>query len=647
MGRTTLVAMIKKQGLNILLGLVSTGIIGFFLIRTVSEYDIWFHLAMGKEILRTGSIPVVDRFSLLNMGRPYHDSQWLFQVLVAAGYRFAGFWWLQAVQVALWGVTLSYVFRACRVWSTTAASWLFVLVTALACEERFTVRPELVTVAILAMFYFWLQQGKYRSLPGIGLFALMQIVWTNSHGVYVIGPFLVGCYLLEALYQGWIDKKYADVRHLGILLCVVLAGCLVTPYGLGGLKFAWLLLLQVSPAAPRLFEMVYDLAPPLGSISRGTTAFWFFFALLAAGGVTVSAMLWCRRGRVPLARTLIAAGMLAAAMTGIRNMPLFAVVVAPLIAEYWSLLPKPLYRKFCLVATGTVLAVAMLVWSPRPALEHLTTWVPYRFGIGLSPDYVPLALPRLLDRLKFTGPVFNSQNLGGFYEFHGYPERIPFFDGRFEAYKPEVLLATYRAAANATTQPEAWNELMRRYDFRGVLLENGSVDAAGLLPTLVKSPQWRLVYLDCAASFWLRTDYPGLPPEVDAAAVASLVENIDSFANAQTVFEFLDAASLYPDLRLKLLEQASRRWEDPFILKNLGLLQMQSGMPERAEETFRRLLKLTPRSPSTIVTLAQLALMRGDRTGAENYLLRGLKYYPDDAVMKENLEIVRTPIRAR
>lgn len=625
----------------LLLRLLVAATIGFFLIRTISESDIWFHMAIGKEILRSGVLPTVDDFSLLSFGRPYHDSQWLFQVITAAGYSFAGFWWLQAIQVVLWCLILRFVYSSCRAWSSVEWSWLFVLITALACEGRFTIRPELVTYLAAAFFYYMLQQGRYSSRADIIMIAIVQVVWSNCHGIYVIGLFLVGSYFIEALIYGWQSKQYKDVRNLGILMCAVLVGCLVTPFGLNGLKFAWLLMIQSSPAGSKVYKLIYEMSNPLGVASRATTAFWFYFLLLVGWCITLLAMLWSRKGELPLARTMIAVGMLAVSLTGIRNMPLFAIVATPLIAEYLFLVQKSFYRKFCAVATGVVLAVAMIVWSPKPAFDHLVNWVPYRFGIGISSDYVPMALPQFLDKLNFIGPVYNSQSLGGFYEYFGYPRRIPFFDCRTEVYRAEDLLEAYEVVNQATIQPALWIDFLRRYGFIGLLIENGSNDASGLLPTIARDNQWRLVYLDYAASFWLRADYPAMPPGIDKTVIASLVERVDSYANVENLFLFLDKADLYPELRLLLIERASHKWANQFTLKNLGLLQMQSGNLEQAEITFLRLLKMSPHSRSTIVTLAQIALARSDRMKAERYLLKGLEIHSNDPVLLENLNVVR------
>ena len=626
---------------RVVIALLVISVIGFFLIQKVSEYDIWFHMAMGKEILRSGAVPVLDKFSLLNYGRVYHDSQWLFQVIAAAGYRFAGFWWLQALQVGCWGLTFVFVYLACRVWCPSIAAWLIVLVTAIACEDRFSIRPEIVTVLMVSVYYWWLQQGRYRSMPGMAVLTLAQIIWTNCHGVYVIGPFMVGCYLLEALSYDWQRKQYSETRRLAYLFCAVAIGCLITPNGLAGVKFVWQLLGEVSPAASKVFKGLYDMSPLFGDVSRTTVAFWFYYVLLAGFVSAFIFTIYCRKGRLPLARTLIVVAMLVTSLTGIRNMPLFAVVVAPLIAEYLSLIKVQRYRIASMTATGVAIVVAMLIWSPRPAWEQFKILAPHNFGFGLSPDYVPLKLPQLLDQLDFSGPVFNSQNLGGFYEFHGYPRRIPFFDGRFEAYEPDALLSTYETAANATAQPERWNDLLRKYGFRGLLIENGSADAAGLLPIIARAPQWRLVYLDYAASFWLRADYPRQLPTVTAEEISALVAGATNYPNMENIFLFLDNAALYPDLRLKLIEQASHRWVNQFTLKNLGLLQLNSGNLEQADRAFQRLLELSPRSRLTLTTLAQIALARGDRQKAEKYLLQGLNFYPNDPSLRENLEVVR------
>lgn len=623
-------------------GLLVVPIIAFFLIRQVSDSDMWFHMAVGKQILAAGSLPATDQLSLLNFGQPVYAHLWLFQTLLAAGYPLGGAWWLQGVQVVLLSLTLFIVYRTTRIRTSANTAWLLLLAVAIASSERFTVRPELVSFIMIALYYCRLQQGKYHSSVDIIVFFIMQEIWTNSHGIFVIGPFLTGCYFAEALLKGFMGKGYKDARSLGILTAVVTTACVVTPNGWENIQYAWRLFVESNPMAPRLSNATHEMAAALGEVSRTMLPFWFYLFLIVAFLFSLLAVALHRRRQLPLARTMIGLALLAASMTGMKNIPVFALVAAPLIGEYLSLLDSDRLRRTCAAAIAATMTIAVLVWSPRPALTYLATWVPYRFGLGLSADYVPVGLPAFLDKTGFSGPIFNSMDQGGFYEYHGYPGRIPFYDSRLQDYNPKELIAAYEAVVNANQNPAGWYALERRYGFRGILLGNlpDDKEASGLLPLLSADPAWRPVYVDYAASFWMKTDQGHLPPAIDSGYVKNLVNGVSNFAQAENIDFLLEKTGLYPELRIILLEKAVRQWENTAFLINLGLIKLQSGNLPEAEKLFLRVLRLKPDSRLTLTTLAQIALYRNDRAMAEKYLRKALKYYPRDADLQHNLDTV-------
>lgn len=629
------------RGVSLSCAFVTIVTIAFLLVRKISEYDIWFHLTLGREIIQNRSIPVIDTFSLLNKGRAFHDSQWLFQVLAAAGFSSMGVYWLQLLQAGLWGLTFWAVYRSVRTWGSVPGSYLLLLIVAFACEERFTIRPELVSIAMIALIYLQLQQNRFHKPADMALLFVLQVIWTNCHGIFIIGPLMAGCYLVVAVTRDLSNRDFSDSRRLALLTLLLTVACLITPYGWDGLKFTWLLATQVGPSAPSIFRSVYDLRPPFGPSSRSVIAFWFYFALVAAFFSSLLTIVIHDRRKIPYARVMIVSAMFVLSLTGIRNIPLFAVVAAPLIAEIFAATEPKRIRRITAALTTVVMIAGLMVWSPRPALNHLITWIPYRFGLGVAADYVPLGLPAFLDRIRFNGPIYNTQGLGGFYEFHGYPRRIPFLDGRFEAYDPQVLYRLVETTFNAYRNPEPWYALEKRFGFQGLLLENGSGDSIGLLPLIAKDNRWRLVYLDYAASFWLRTDQPDLPPAVDQTTLTALIDNVANSVQAENLGVFLEKTERFPIQRLRLLELAESRWQTAEFTKNLGLLQMNLGQLDEAESTFKRLLTRHPKSLQTLLTLAQIALLRGDRTGAENYLIRGAELYPNDADVRENLAAIR------
>jgi hypothetical protein len=495
---------------------------------------------------------------------------------------------------------------------------------------------------MIAVYYFRLQQGKYYSPSDLATFFILQVVWTNSHGIFVIGPAMAGCYLAEALIKGIMGRGYQKAKPLGILTAITVVACLATPYGLGNFQYAWSLLGASQHLTLELSNSTYEMAPALGGVSRALLPFWFYFFLMVAFFTSNLAVVLYRRQELSIARMLIGFSLLAASLTGMKNMPIFAIVAAPLIAENLSLLGSRKIRRICTAMAIAATAIASAVWSPRPAFQYLTTWVPYRFGLGLSADYVPLKLPDFLKGIGFSGPIFNSMDQGGFYEYHGYPVRIPFYDSRLYDYNPQSLIAAYEAVINAPRYPAGWHALERRFAFRGILLDNlpDDKEAAGLLPLISSDPAWRLVYLDYAASFWMRTDEKNLPPSQTKTSVELLVDGISNFAQAENINSFLEKSGRYPELRIKLLEKAVRQWENTELLINLGQLKMQAGNFADAEEIFLRVLRYKPDSRLTLTTIAQLALFRNDRTTAEKYIRKALRHSPHDAELLENLNMI-------
>jgi hypothetical protein len=145
----------------------------------------------------------------------------MYQVVLAAGHGVLGMVGVQLVTVALWSITLFLCFRACRLSAPTTLSAVLVFVAAMASVERFLPRPELVTFAGIAAFYWLLQSGRFRTPVQLAILAIAQIVWTNSHGLFVIGPLMVGAYLVVAVIRR-IWAPDTEILPLARALLVVL-----------------------------------------------------------------------------------------------------------------------------------------------------------------------------------------------------------------------------------------------------------------------------------------------------------------------------------------------------------------------------------------------------------------------------------------
>ncbi|KAB2954068.1 MAG: hypothetical protein F9K18_14035, partial [Thermoanaerobaculia bacterium] len=172
-----------------------------FLDVEIYDLDIWWHLAIGREILAHLEVPRLDHWTVLGAGRAYHDSHWLFQAAAALAERVGGMAGVQALMVGLWALTLAAAYRIARRRLPVEGAALLTLAPLAAGLERILPRPELVTFAALAWFLVWLGGSDSWRPAGLARLALVQVAWTNAHGLFVLGPFAVGCHAAAEVWR--------------------------------------------------------------------------------------------------------------------------------------------------------------------------------------------------------------------------------------------------------------------------------------------------------------------------------------------------------------------------------------------------------------------------------------------------------------
>jgi hypothetical protein len=201
-----------------------------FLVQELYSLDAWWHIAIGRDILDHWSIPRLDRYTVAGLGLPYHDSHWLFQLLLGVFHRAFGLVGVQLVQIGLWSGALALTYRAARRWAETGTSAALVFLAAMACVERFLPRPEAVSVLMVAAFYLVLADQGRSLRARLATLVVLQVIWVNSHGLFIIGPGMVGAYAVEAAWIRWRTKSGEWKPALATLGAVLLA-TLATPYG--------------------------------------------------------------------------------------------------------------------------------------------------------------------------------------------------------------------------------------------------------------------------------------------------------------------------------------------------------------------------------------------------------------------------------
>jgi hypothetical protein len=464
-----------------------------FLLRVIVDSDTFWQIAIGRDIIKRFQVPRIDHYAAAAFGRPYHDSHWLFQVVVALADMLGGMVGVGLASTALWGLTFLFCYKAVRRWTSPAVASLLLFLVCIACSDRFLPRPEVVTLLMITVFYYLLQERRYTTMRHVAVFALLQVVWANSHGLFVIGPVLGFCYLSCAFIKND-PKSKADRTALLRLVATLVAATLITPFGPDGWRYALLLAQEAGSNSSALFQGLLELAPTFGGVARSFPDFWCYATLVVLVAATLIPTALKRQ--LSWSRSVIVLLLFGLSLTGRRNMPLFALAAAPIIAENLQTLRGVISFPYParIAMAGLFLATSIL---PISGVYYRTFNLPLHFGVGVAKEAYSTNLPDYLHKIGFTGVIYSPPYLGGYSLYHGFK---PTVDGRWEVYDPATLNRVLSARFNAGD----WEWVMNTFTIQGVMVGFGEYDTEPLLHKLSGDKRFQNVYSDEAVSFWLR-----------------------------------------------------------------------------------------------------------------------------------------------
>ena len=237
---------------------LSTVLFAFFLFACLlcvlwfpyNDGDVWWHIAVGNEIVENHSIPAVDAWTYTAYGQPYIYHSWLSELILAIVWSKAGTNGLELLKYAVHLVTCFYFYRLCRTRLNGGFSILLTFVLAYWLSYRI-VRPYIVTPLFTIVLFDWLFCRSRETVKRLFCVLLLFLFWVNLHGGFAIGLFLLAANAVVA-FVGFYFKKVTVAQlkwRVFLFPCVTLVTFL-NPYGarlyisiLGGVKnqsFDWL-----------------------------------------------------------------------------------------------------------------------------------------------------------------------------------------------------------------------------------------------------------------------------------------------------------------------------------------------------------------------------------------------------------------------
>ena len=154
----------------------------------VVDPDVWWHIKVGQDILRTHHFPTVDPYSFTAVGTPWIAYEWLGEILLALMYRAGGVVSLCVFLIALGSIILISLYWLATVRSgNSKAAFVSTLFLASLAFASFTLRPQMFGYLFLILTLLVMEKFRQGVSWPLWTLPLIFLAWVNTHGSFIIG----------------------------------------------------------------------------------------------------------------------------------------------------------------------------------------------------------------------------------------------------------------------------------------------------------------------------------------------------------------------------------------------------------------------------------------------------------------------------
>lgn len=407
-----------KTPLSLVVTLVCVGIVVCY---PLFDYDLYWHMANGREMVSSGRIVNEEIFSYTKLGTVFSNHEWLSQILLYAVYREGDGAGLMTLKISVALISATFLFGTARVLDTNRFWSGFITVLAIAIGvNRFSARPELFSLLGVVVLGFLLHaHAKAKLRPGL-LYALpaIMVIWDWLHGA-IYGVVYLVLFGLGENIKCWIAKhrrtfvrngmKATDIVTLNRALVATAVAMLINPYGL----LSYDIFLEFI-RGNELSQIVSEFAPP--------TWKWNALFFVTLGLVFAAVAIFWRTVDLTHIALLIPFAVVASRYE--RATAIFGFVAAPVLATLlprlgehvgifgWRRASPWVLAGILFTSLATYLVYIKLVRSSQIAL-----------GYKMLDDGLPVGTARFIFDVGIDGNMYNSGHLGGYLAYMLSPQR--------------------------------------------------------------------------------------------------------------------------------------------------------------------------------------------------------------------------------
>jgi len=464
-------------------------LLAFIYVATQCEYqlDFWHQVTTGRWTWQNGAFCERDTFTFTIENRPFINQNWLMQCALYLPLEIGGFELAQFLAAlnyaAVFALVTCLALHRCGNPRIAAAVTLVSLTLAL---SNLAVRTQALSILLFAaeLLALW----RYpRHAWTIGVVALVELLWTNSHGAFALGVILPGIFFIDRSARMWFSEGVRAVvrdrlARQYLASVVVAAGVMFcNPHPAETLDYIFGV---VNKATDR---GIGEWLPPTMATFTGRA---FFISLVfACLALNLSGR------RIELLEAILLATFVLLGAGASRMVIWWSIVMAPLLAPHvaaaWARFrpagptePERPLVNYVVAALLITVAILSTPWTrgANPLLNPAK-----RLAV---PAQEPRQLVEFLRKRGYTGRCYNPMEWGAYITYCLDPQVKVFIDGRVDFFPDDVW--------------QKYEDVWRLHQDRARILDSYHVNlviwsrrfVSDLPAALEQSDEWRLVYRD-------------------------------------------------------------------------------------------------------------------------------------------------------
>lgn len=476
----------------------------------LDNVDLGWHVAQGRWMIQHLAIYRADAFNYPTLGHRVIDEYPIFQLALYVSTLLG--WWGPCVLCVFGYILLLAIFTLTARALGLRASATFAVVLGLMLlylQLAFPLRPHLITYLGIAAFgSFLLRHREAGHWTRFWPLALVQVVWTNCHSGFVIGPAMVALFGVEMILRRWMRSRifpWTAVRTWAGAVALVFLGCFVNPYG--ALRFG-------PPFYQEHLQVIRAYVGEMQPLSAAGMAIYNPITLLAVA--LIASAIFLRRGAVSFSLVFLALILYVEALSVRKVWPVFGVMLPLVLLSSAAFERITITRRRGTAWFGVAAHVAVLVGL----LMGLATRLDGKSDGSLAVMWrqwdegraeIPVAATAWMKEHGISGRLFHRCEDGGWLQQEGFgPTYADTGFGKYEAgFIRETGLVADRPALLST--------------FLGVYRPSFVIcdDFAFQWPFYLRQAGFRLIFYSPNSSVWaapgVRSDLPTVNgDEIDA-----------------------------------------------------------------------------------------------------------------------------------